>query len=489
MDQDRERTEPAPGEPEADRLWPGQPRGAPSAPSHGLSGGWRTAVVRAVLTALVLLFLAQAVIVLAYFAADDPSKPSPLRVARYGGLLFYAFHHVGIRFEVPGSAFPPQTPFAEFAGGVVAVAAMAGTALGLWLLYTGGRAVARKVGGSTLARGLHGLKVAPPYAALTLIGSFLLRFKPEDGPQIPTIHPSYVAALLWPLALAAVAGFVGGVRSEDQDGVSRLIPGREGLGRRLHGVFAGGWRMIVFGLVFAFVGLLVMAVVKPHSTSEYFSSFDQGTLDGILAVVATLLVLPNMAAWVLFPAMGSCVGVSGPLSLCFLSYQNFPGGSAAIVEGRGGIPSALNLPNAPPGYYLFLLVPLVAVLVGGVAAARRARATSRYEAAAVGGLAGVVFAVLSLATIALAGITLKFTGSVGGITGRGSFRVGPDLASGLLLALVWGVVGGTVGGLWEGRSLPPRAVTAHAPQGESSPWQPGTPPAPPPEPGEDSATP
>jgi Family of unknown function (DUF6350) len=433
---------------------------APSPPP--VTQGWNTAIVRAVLTVLVLLFVAQAVIVLAYFAAEDASKPSAATVARYGGALFYTFHHVGFRFEVPSAGSQAETPFGVFAGGVVAVAAMAGTMLCLWMLYLGGRAVAEETGGSTLARGLHGLKVAPPYAAITLIGSFLLRFKPEDGGQVPTIHPSYLAALLWPLALACAAGFAGGVRSEHPDSWSRLVQGREDLGRRLHGALAGGWAMILFGLAFAFVGLLVLAVVKPDSTADYFSSFDQGVLTGVLAIVVTLLLLPNMAAWVLFPAMGSCVGVSGPLSICFLSYAHFPQDVGSTVSGTTN-PASLSLPSAPPGYFLFLLVPLAAVLVGGVIAARRAHSRSRNEAVAAGAHAGVAFALLSLVTIMLASITLKFTGSVGGITGNGSFRIGPNLTSSVLLALVWGVLGGALGGLWEGRSLPPRALTVTAP--------------------------
>lgn len=480
MDERREPMEPAPPEPPAAPPPPSQAPGVPAPPSFTPERGWKTATLRAVLTAVVLLFLAQAVIVLAYFAADDPSKPSAAMVARFGGVLFYTFHHVGFKFDIPGSALSQaETPFGVFAGGVVAIAALAGTALALWLLYAGGRAVAREAGGSTLARGLHGLKVAPPYAALALLGSLLLRFKPEEGGQVPTIHPSYVAALLWPLALAAVAGFVGGIRSEHPEAWSRLVSQREGLGRRLYGALAGGWWMIVLGLAFAFVGLLVMAVVKPDATADYFSSFDEGTLDGVLAIVATLLVLPNMAALVLFPAMGSCVGVSGPLSFCFLSYAHFPRDVGRTFAGAAN-PAALSLPSAPVGYYLFLLVPLAAVLVGGVVAARRARARSMSDAAAVGALAGVVFAILSFATIVLASITLKFTGSVGGLSGRGSFRVGPDLTSSLLLALAWGVVGGALGGLLEGRSLPPRAVPATAPpQAAWTTTQPPTPEGPP----------
>jgi len=437
--------------------------------SSSLASGWSTAILRVVLAAVVLLFLAQAVILLAYYAADDPAKPSAGTVARYGGVVFYTFHHVGFKFNVPGSTLNRgNVPFNVSAGGVVAIAAMAGTALGLWLLHLGGGAVAREGGGSSLARGLHGVKVAPPYAALTLLGSLFLRFKPEDGGQAPTIHPSYLAALLWPLALAAIAGFVGGVRSENPEGWATLVPDRERLGRRLHGALAGGWRMLVFGLIFAFVGLLVMAAVKPDSTADYFSSFDHGTLDGVLVIVATLLVLPNMAVWVLFPAMGSCVALSGPLSICFLSYGHFPRNTGATIAGASN-PAALNLPGAPPGYFLFLLVPLVAVVFGGMAAARRGHAATRNDAAGLGALAGVVFTILSVLTIFLASITVRITGNVVAFAASGSFRVGPELTSGVLAALLWGVVGGALGGWWEGRSLPP----------QPSPIQPGAPPAPP----------
>lgn len=457
-----------------ERRDPGEPAAhQPVPPSSPLGRGWNTAVVRAVLAVAALLLLAQAVVVLAYFAAEDPTKPSAGTVARFGGVVFYAFHHVGFRLDFPRSALAqPGTPLGAFAGAVVAFAAMAGTFLGLWLLYLGGRAVARECGGSTLARGLHGLKVAPPYAALALAGSFLLRFKPEDGAQTPTIHPSYAAALLWPIALAAAAGFVGGVRSEHQDGGSRLIPDRETLGRRLYAALAGGWRMILFGLVFAFVGLLVMAVVKPDATGDYFSSFDRGTLDGVLAIVGTLLLLPNMAAWVLFPAMGSCVSLSGPLSICFLSYRHFPRGTATAFAGSAGAgnPFGLNLPSAPGGYFLFLLVPLAAVLLGGMAAARKGRATTRNQAVALGGSAGVVFAALSVITVVLASISIRISGGVAGITGSGSFRIGPELTSSVLWALLWGVVGGALGGLWEGRSLPSTAVAVQTmPPGPPAP--------------------
>lgn len=456
----------------------------PSLTSADLGRGWKTAVLRAVLTALVLLFLAQAVIVLAYFAADDPDRPSAGALARYGGVVFYTFHHVGFAFDVPRGAVGPDAPFNVSAGGVIALAAMTGTLLGVWFLARGGRAVADEAGGSSLARGLHGLKVAPPYAVLTLAGSFLLRFKPEDGGQVPTIHPSYAAALLWPLALAAVAGFVGGFRSRPADPSTELMPGGERWARRVRGAVAGGWRMMAYGLIFAFVGLLVMAVVKPEATADYFSAFDRGALDGTLVIVATLLLLPNMAAWVLFPAMGSCVGLSGAVSICFLSYAHFPRDLGEQVAGASD-PSALSLPIAPPGYFLFLLVPLAAAVAGGMVAARRGTATSRNDAGGLGALAGVVFAILSLITIMLASITFKITGNVSPLGFSGSFRIGPELASGVVFALLWGVIGGALGGLWEGRALPSRAAAAPEATAPISQWPPATeapPPPPPPAP-------
>jgi hypothetical protein len=445
MEQTGERLEPHP----PDRSSPG--------------AGWRTAILRALLAAVILLLVGEAVIFLAYAAADNPGKPSAGTVVRYGGVLFYAFHHVGFRLDpsAPGPA-GQRTPF-RFAGGSIAFAAMAGTALAVWLLYLGGRAVARERGGSALSRGLHGLKVAVPYASLMLAGSFLLHFQPSGGAL--TIHPSYVGAMLWPLALAAAAGFVGGVRWEHRDGWAWLGADRETLGRRLNGALAGGWWMTMFGLIFAFCGLLVLAVVRPHATATYFSSFDRGTLDGIVAIVATVLVLPNLAAWVLFPAMGSCVGLSGPLTICSLSYRHFPRGPGRLTTGADT--AALNLP-APVGFYLFLLVPLAAVLIGGAMGARKGRATSRSEAAALGAVAGVVFAALSALTIVLASLTVSVSAAIGGLLAGRSFRIGPELTSGVLLALAWGVAGGALGGFWEGRELPSR-VPAKTPEPEREP--------------------
>lgn len=213
--------------------------------------------------------------------------------------------------------------------------------------------------------------------------------------------------------------------------------------------------MLAVGLVLSFVGLVLLTPVAPDVAREYFRPFDESFLQGISVIAATLLVVPNMAAWVLFPAMGSCLEVSGSFfgfsgSFCFLSYSQFPS-VRGIAEGTLAAP---NLPSPPAGYFLFLLAPLIAVLVGGAIAARRAAAASKQEAAAMGALAGVAFALFSLLVIVLSTMTARASGLGQQFPGTLSARVGPALASAFLLSLLWGVVGGTIGGLWEGRRLP-----------------------------------
>ena len=71
----------------------------------------------------------------------------------------------------------------------------------------------------------------------------------------------------------------------------------------------------------------------------------------------------------------------------------------------------------------------------------------------VGAMAGVAFALFALGTLLLASIRFKVGGSVGAVNQLVGTRVGPDVVSGTLLALLWGVVGGALGGLLSARSL------------------------------------
>ena len=115
-----------------------------------------------------------------------------------------------------------------------------------------------------------------------------------------------------------------------------------------------------------------------------------------------------------------------------------------MAGGPAGVPA---LPAAPRAYLLFLLVPAAATVLGGMAAAKRAKAPDRRVGAAIGALSGVVFALLLLAVGILASLSLRFAthAQVGGFSFV--FRLGPDLVIGTLLGLAWGVAGGAVGGI------------------------------------------
>lgn len=470
--------EPAAGPP-SDQVATSPPRPSP------VLAGWPTAVLWAVVTFVGLLVLSGLVLLIPFLSAHP--RPSASDLARAGGTLFFAFHHIGFTIEIPRSLFGSGSSLSlipvDLSGGVVvAFAPVLATIIALLLLARGGRAVANNAGGSTLVRGLHGIKIAVPYALLMFAASFALRFSsseviPGSGDRF-TIHPSHLAALLWPLVLGAVAGFAGGLRSLRPE---EAEPGS--WGTRIRAAVAGGWTMIALGLLFVFVGLLVMAAVYPDATRAYFQPFNESTSAGLTVIIFTLLFLPNGTAWILYPAMGSCTGVSGAFHFCVLSYSQFPRTGGAAVNPNNPL-GGFALPNPPAGYYLFILAPLLAVIIGGMVATRRGNAATRGEAAGLGAMAGVVFGALSLGLIVLSTINLKIGASTGTLGIGGGVQFGPEFNTGALLALVWGVVGGALGGLIRGRSLPARTVTvAAAPVvGPGAATPPPAEPAPPPPP-------
>jgi hypothetical protein len=231
------------------------------------------------------------------------------------------------------------------------------------------------------------------------------------------------------------------------------------------GAFAGGFRMLALGIVLSFVGLLVLAVVHPDATQAYFRTVSEPPVDETVLIVGHhVLVLPNQSMWVLVPAMGGCDGVYGSGgSRTFLCYWKYPTRVSLSTSGGspGSVLSALpqvrtEFGTAPTGYFLFLLVPAISVLLGGRYAVRK-RASFRYEAAAVGAAAGIVFGILVAVASWFASLSAGVSGNIAGISSNVSARIGPDVVIGGLIALGWGIVGGAVGGWWAGRELPARA--------------------------------
>jgi hypothetical protein len=132
--------------------------------------------------------------------------------------------------------------------------------------------------------------------------------------------------------------------------------------------------------------------------------------------------------------------------------MRFPEGLGPGVEPLSDACAAVvaALDTAPAGYFFFLAVPLAATVLGGWLAARRATGLTPREGAMFGAASAPVFglAFLGFMFMAWLGYQVSRMGAPPGLTEAG---VGPNLISGTLLAVLWGVVGGAGGGWLAGR--------------------------------------
>jgi zinc-ribbon domain len=457
------------------------PRPPRPGPGEILGAGWGRAVVRAVIAFAVLALIGQGLSLLQSGSNPEevvgtiagipsvPGQPAPqlrgFEIVQGGALTFFQFHNVTIELQFPQIPFPGgETPFLPTDISVrFAATLMFGALLGLWLLFLGGRAVAREAGGPGWARPLHGAKVALPYAVLALAYSFLAQVSVDEsvpglpaGSGPPTIGVAILSAVWWPLLFGLVAGPAGGITT------GPLLAGRGSTWeRRSRAAISGGWVMAALAVALSFVGFLVLAAVNPEVTGAYFRLVAAGDLaTGASIIIGTVLFLPNASTGIAAAAMGGSMGLDLFGSSCALiSYAKFP---LRATDAPSGEPSPfafcdaipVDFGIAPIGYFLFLLVPIAATVLGGIRAARRADAVTTGEATSVGAAAGVVFAVVLLGFMILARITAVvdvpfFSGFLGG----GGLAAGPDLLSGTLLALVWGAAGGALGGLVAGRRI------------------------------------
>ncbi len=217
---------------------------------------------------------------------------------------------------------------------------------------------------------------------------------------------------------------------------------------RAAGVVLGGVRAFALALVLAFVGLLVLATLEPSSTRAYLSAVSSPSPMGTAALVGHhVLVLPNQSMWVLVPAMGGCdVATFGAGTSSFLCYGRAPSAvelDLGSLSARSGNP--VRFAPLPAAYLAFVLVPLLACVAGGHRAARGEDRPA--VAAALGAASGPVFALLVLAGCGLSSIGLTASTDLLGSATTVRAMLGPDPISGTLLALVWGVGAGALGGL------------------------------------------
>jgi hypothetical protein len=220
--------------------------------------------------------------------------------------------------------------------------------------------------------------------------------------------------------------------------------------------------MLVVGIGLAYAGLVVAGIVRPDgpeavltpTTGGYYRVvFDRPDV-GVVVLVHHVAVAPNEGAWALTPAMGGCLGVDPDSDVAdpFLCYGRFP------LETPFGAPSPsswlqpsewIRFGDAPAAYFLFLIAPGAATLIGGwraVSAAGDADGSVQ-RAVVLGAGAGVVFSALLAVTSWAGSVSAWGSLTVGLATDEGAVRIGPDLRATVLLSLAWGVVAGALGAL------------------------------------------
>ena len=385
-------------------------------------------------------------------------------VLRVGLLYLGPFHHVPIVIEgeFDLSAIPlPNAPPSGVTTVEIGIALVSVTALAVWLLIGAGRGIADRAGGGAVARSLAGTLVAPGYAIPVLVVALVIEI--DEPVRLGAFVAGSIGvrlspwpALLVPFGIAAVAGAAGGLWSWCRDHV---------LDRRARAIDAsavGGIRMFALAALFSFAGLFVAGIVQPDelvamltpSTARYYRTVFDRPGAGAVILGHHFAIAPNEAMWTLVPAMGPCDVVRGGPDSGLLCYGRFPHGLDRVVgpvlagDEATVQQEAVEFRRAPAGYFLFLLVPAIATVLGGRAAARR-RGVGGRPAMPIGVASGLVFAALVGVASLLAVVTVTYGSTLVEGSG-GSLWLGPEPLGGALLAATWGVAGGSIGAASEG---------------------------------------
>jgi hypothetical protein len=157
-------------------------------------------------------------------------------------------------------------------------------------------------------------------------------------------------------------------------------------------------------------------------------------------VIEHASLLPNQSALVLPMTMGTQARVSvGGQPAVVLSREGIDASQGAGVLLAGLAGAMGYTASFPVWFWAFLLVPLIATVLGGRAAAGQERSTG--ERALRGAAGGVVFAILCVVAAWAAGIEVPAWASIT----KGDATLGVPLLATGGFALAWGVLGGAIG--------------------------------------------
>jgi hypothetical protein len=354
---------------------------------------------------------------------------------KLGWFYELAFHRVAI--DVTGS------------GGVsgrLSVAFLSGTGLVVWVLFRAGRAAARRAGPSLRARALAGAMIGPVYALPIAVITTSVRLRLHTGggvlPETVGFHGLGWQAFAFPAVLGIAAGGAGGAVGS--------LP----RGSRVRAWLVGGWRATLGALGLAFVGVLLVAALRPDGTAAYARGVSSnGPRTALLLLGHHALLLPNQSLFVLGPSMGGCVELTGsdatspvlcPGRLPRLDPSTVLDDIARVGGAGPTTVTAITDRPMPSGYWAFVLVPALATLAAGRYARSTVPGSVRSREAWVRGAgAGAVFGVLVGIGAWMATATLSVRSATGSTPT--SLALGPRPLPTALLALAWGVVGGAFG--------------------------------------------
>jgi len=350
----------------------------------------------------------------------------------------YSWFKIGLA-ETLSSVRVPFTASASGSGvpgpgapGRLVVATGALTIAVLVLAYRAGREQARAFERRPGAAAVAGSAIAAGVALPMLVIAFPVTLGfPQFG--IDRLEPVLWQAFAMPLVVSGAAGAAGGA-AVARDALEERV------GPRVIGAVVGGATAFWWGIVGAFIAVLLVAAVSPGPTGAYARFVSRTGGSGAATVIEHAALLPNQSALVLPLAMGARATLSvGGVPAVVLSREGIDASQGAGVLLAAYAGAQGNAASFPGWFWAFLLVPLVATVLGGHAAAGAER--RRGERALRGAAGGVVFAVLCVVAAWAAQIEVPAWAD---LTNGGATLGVPLLTTGGL-ALAWGVLGGALG--------------------------------------------
>jgi hypothetical protein len=251
--------------------------------------------------------------------------------------------------------------------------------------------------------------------------------------------------LIWGVIFGAIGGWLAFAGWSSLEWGLPLL--RRAPQKRIMAALAGGVVAYVTGFLLMFalltalsgaLGVLISASAPLGSFSALRGLSASTAMNGAeLGLIEIFVMAPVAALWLFALISGSsldtnatAVGTSATSS----SYSLFFGTTTNGVTAH---------PSIPVYVYLLLLIPLIAWIAGGIAAARVAEARTAGEGFIAGVLAGVPFAIVFAAFAALSGISFDVQ-AVGVDAASASF--GPPFFGALIATLIGSAVIGGVGG-------------------------------------------